>query len=129
VFGVSVAQGGGDNDSFNKTLHGNLDAVGGDLTRYGLGVCPGCSKGITADQIAGRLQLAHDANIQEIDIWADVAPDDPDSKLWCKCMVVCAGCSTRRRIVGRSIVVNVLGMVVFACAGAALRKWKSMPLP
>lgn len=84
---MSVGQGGGDNDSFNKTLHSNLGAVGGDLTRYGLGVCPGCSKGISADQIAGRLQLAHDAKIQEIDIWADVAPDDPDSKLWCECMV------------------------------------------
>ena len=81
-------QGGGDIDHFNSTLQANLAAVDGELSRYGLGVCPSCSKGLTADQISGRLQVAADAKIEEIDIWADVNPDNPDSKLWCELLPI-----------------------------------------
>lgn len=64
-----------------QTLHTHMAAAGGS-SRYGMGVCPSCSRGLTAAQISARLAAAEAAGVQEIDVWANVDPDDPDSKLW-----------------------------------------------
>ena len=60
----------------------DLADVQGDLSRYGLGVCPGCSKGITSEEVTARLKLAEAANIEEIDVWANVGVGDPDATMW-----------------------------------------------
>lgn len=44
--------------------------------RYGLGVCPSCSKGLTATEIAGRFAAAEAAGVIEVDFWSDINPHD-----------------------------------------------------
>ena len=63
------------------TLHSHIAAVG-SLSRYGMGVCPSCSKGISEEQVYDRLRLAEAAGVQEIDVWCNVNADDPDSAMW-----------------------------------------------
>jgi hypothetical protein len=46
------------------------------LERYGLGVCPSCSKGLTATAIAGRFAAAEAAGVLEVDFWSDVTTHD-----------------------------------------------------
>ena len=62
-------------------MHRNIATAGGPL-RYGLGVCPSCSRGLSASKISARLTAAEAAGVQEVDVWANVSPDDPDSILW-----------------------------------------------
>ena len=51
------------------------------LGRYGLGVCPSCSKNLTAAEIAGRFAAAEAAGVTEVDFWSDVHPQD-DAVWW-----------------------------------------------
>ena len=50
------------------------------LERYGLGVCPSCSKGLTATDIAGRFAAAEAAGVLEVDFWSGV--NDQDAVWW-----------------------------------------------
>ena len=51
------------------------------LGRYGLGVCPSCSKNLTAAEIAGRFAAAEAAGVTEVDFWSDIHPED-DAIWW-----------------------------------------------
>ena len=79
---VCPTDGGGSTASFNASLQSDLAAVNGDRSRYGLGVCPSCSKGLTADEIAARLAIATAEKIEEIDVWAGVGVGDSDAQMW-----------------------------------------------
>ena len=45
-------------------------------------LCPSCSKGLTADEIAARLAIATAEKIEEIDVWAGVGVGDSDAQMW-----------------------------------------------
>ena len=42
------------------------------LERYGLGVCPSCSKALTAADIAARFAAAEAAGVLEVDFWSGI---------------------------------------------------------
>jgi hypothetical protein len=62
-------------------MRAHMGFVGGS-SRYGMGVCPSCSRGLTAAQISARLAAAEAAGVEEIDVWANVDSTDPDATLW-----------------------------------------------
>ena len=62
-------------------MRAHMVSVGGS-SRYGMGVCPSCSRGLTAAKISARLAAAESAGVEEIDVWCNVDPSDPDAMLW-----------------------------------------------
>jgi len=77
--------GGGNISTWGSYLHQSIAAVG-DVKRYGMGVCPSCSKGLTEAQVYERLRLAEAAGVQEIDVWCNVDSGDPDAAMWWKAL-------------------------------------------
>ena len=53
----------------SRYLHGSIEAIG---ARYGMGVCPSCSKGLTAGEISARFAAAEAAGVLEVDFWSAI---------------------------------------------------------
>ena len=60
--------------SWTTYMKQNLALFGPD--RYGLGVCPSCSKGLTAADIGGRFAAAEAAGVLEVDFWSGISTQD-----------------------------------------------------